>query len=216
MLYVYGQEKGALQGIEHMTYDRALRLFQRHMPHDTFRAQSASDWCGLDPLPPDIAVYYKRVGPHNVELPQFANPDLPQFAAPIYLPSLRDLWLYQEPYQFNISTWELEPTWHDGWFFLADLQNDEYGHLVFDSTTSQVLKVIYDKSGWISHPLVRNLETMALVLAILTTPVSEFQTPRDREASLNTILTQLHEVLPDHEIRTIVTELKWRYRRQII
>jgi hypothetical protein len=193
-----------------MTYDRALTLFHQHLSQETFHPQPASDWTGNDPLPVEIATYYEYFGPEGVEMMSFSDP--------IFLPSLRDLWPDQEPYQFDITTWERQTTWHDDWFFLADLQNDEYGHLVFDSSTGQVLKVTYDEPGWISRPLFRDLETMVLALAILATPVTvpQVSDPTAYAAEVHAILDQLREFLSEKELRTILTELSWKHVLQDI
>lgn len=188
-----------------MLYDRALALFQQHLPQEAFRPQPASDWSKGEPLPPEIAVYYERVGPDDVELQPFPDP--------IFLPDLRGLWTYQEHHEYNISTWERQVTWRDDWFFLVDLQNVEYGHLVFDAPSGQVLKVTYSAEGWIARPLFRTLDTMALVLAILVTPVAQPQTSeRSRPvADVSEILAQLRAILFEQELRMILTELKWQH-----
>lgn len=180
-----------------MVYERALSLFRRHLPNETFRPQPASDWAKGDPLPSEIAAYYAQVGPDDVELQPFA--------APIFLPELRHLWTYQEHHEYRVDTWEPLETWRDGWFFLADLQNDEYGHLVFDSASSQVLKVTYSERGWISRPLFPSLATMAFTFAVLVTPVAD--PPTDVPA----IFAQLRDILSDEELQIVLSELRWRY-----
>lgn len=103
--------------------------------------------------------------------------------------------------------------WRDGWFFLASLQNDEYGHLVFDAPTGQVLNVTYSAGNWVSHLLFRTLELMALVLAILVTPVAQAcGTERAQQAAeVESLLAQLRAILFAQELRTILTALRWRY-----
>lgn len=145
------------------------------------------------------------MGPDDVELKPFRGP--------IFLPALRSLWNYQEHHEYSFRTWERQVTWRDDWFFLVDLQNDEYGHLVFDAPSGQVLKVTYTATGWISRPLFRSLDLMALVLAILVTPVAEAHaTERARPtADVDSILAQLRELLFEQELRAILTELKWQH-----
>ena len=54
---------------------------------------------------------------------------------------------------------------------------------------------------------------MALVLAILVTPVAEAQATERAEpaAEVNDILAQPRALLFEQELRTILTELKWTY-----
>lgn len=140
------------------------------------------------------------VGPADIELSPFSHA--------IFLPNLRGLWIYQEHYQYDMTTWERQTTWRDGWFFVADLQNDDYGHLVFDVRMGQVLKVTYAEPGWISQPLFRSLDLMALIFAVLVTPVA------DPQMDVPAIITQLREVLAEQELRTILTALRWQYTPQ--
>src|SRR5688500_13721760 len=105
--------------------------------HGEVRPQSATDWRGTFPLPPDVAEYYKLIGPVDITIEGNGNP--------YFLPSLAKLWDFQAGYLWNSLSGESIDDWDDDWLVVGDEDGDPF---IFDRGSSKVLFAHHGEGVW--------------------------------------------------------------------
>lgn len=173
--------------------------------HGEVRPQPAADWHGTFPLPPDVAEYYKLIGPVDVTIEGYGNP--------YFLPSLAKLWDFQAGYRWNSISGESIDDWDDDWLVVGDEGGDPF---IFDLASSKVLFAHHGQGVWEPHEWFPNLFTMAACLAMLGsvvraaeddfTDADSFVRPEHRERAI----TRIAEVLGSRsEAEAMVSGAGW-------
>jgi len=124
--------------------------------HGEVRSQPASDWRGTFPLPSDLAKFYDVVGPVDVTIEGYGNPN--------FLPSLAKLWEFQAGYRWNGLSGEPIVDWNDNWLVVADEGGDAF---IFDRVSSKVLFAQHGQGAWEPEEWFTDVGAMACCMAIL-------------------------------------------------
>jgi hypothetical protein len=122
--------------------------------------QDVREWQGEVPLPPEIAAFYRAVGPENIWIDSLGDA--------ILLYALDALWGAQAGFRWNRRTGARLVDWDDEWFVVALHGQDPW---IFDSRTGQVLLPDGDL-GWEERveepsPVFENLGEAFSALAVL-------------------------------------------------
>jgi hypothetical protein len=141
---------------ERSHYRLAKQLLDDTFPEAQFVAQSVEDWSGEFALPAEVECYYRILGAKNVTIANYGNP--------FFLPSLGNLWKFQEGYRFHaISGTKLE-SWSDDWLVIADQEGDPF---IFSRSSGKILHALHGQGCWQTVELFENLEAMVTTIAIL-------------------------------------------------
>ena len=127
--------------------------------HGICRSQSASDWVGEISLPSELKQFYREIGPSKITVPGYGNPS--------YLPSLSELWEYQEGYRWDGNEQPIED-WNPGWIVVADEGADPY-----ILTEGRILLAKHGMGPWAPEEIYPDLNTMAACIATLGLVVKE-------------------------------------------
>jgi hypothetical protein len=80
-------------------------------PWGELMPQPTSDWKGEIVLPACLSELYTKLGPRDLSISAGGNP--------VDIPSLKDLWAYQDCYRWHGLTGERLSDWQDNWLVIA-------------------------------------------------------------------------------------------------
>jgi len=157
--------------------------------HGEVRPQNSRDWNGEFPLPESLATFYQEVGPVNVTIEGYGNP--------YFLPSLAELWKFQEGYRWNSIDGRRLPEWQDEWLAVADEGGDPF---VLDRRSGRILLAQHGTGVWEPKEIFENIKEMAACLAALGSVVVEAGPSLTDDNS---------DILPEHRAKSkvLLTEL---------
>ncbi|UTX34174.1 hypothetical protein NNL26_09370 [Micrococcus luteus] len=126
-------------------------------PFGRLSRQEPIEWAAEEPLAPDLADFYRYVGPEWLEIDTLGLPVM-------FFP-LDRLWDEQAGYRWNHRTGALLVDWNDDWTVVAKQGADPFIHA---ASTDQVLMAPGDE-GWEDRldepePVFRDLAEMTLAL----------------------------------------------------
>jgi hypothetical protein len=122
--------------------------------HGEVRPQPSSDWTGDFPIPRDVERFYREVGPANVTIEAHGNA--------YFLPSLSELWQFQDGYRWNGLIGEPIEDWPDDWLVVAHEGGDPF---IFVRSSALVLHAYHGEGEWDAGEMFPDLNTMAACLA---------------------------------------------------
>lgn len=144
--------------------------------------QEPLEWAGDDPLAPQLAAFYRAVGPEWIEIDTAGLPFL--------LFPLDRLWDEQAGYRWNRRTAARLVDWNEEWTVVAKQGADPF---ILDSSTGQVLTAPGD-DGWEDRlddpePTFTSLEEMVLALTATGTEWARWDDPFTEDWSLRREVT---------------------------
>lgn len=144
--------------------------------------QEPLEWAGEEPLAPQLAEFYRSVGPEWIEIDTVGLPFL-------FIP-LERLWDEQAGYRWNRRTAARLVDWNDEWTVVAKQGADPF---ILDSTTGRILTAPGD-DGWEDRlddpePTFLSLEEMVLALAATGTAWARWDDPFTADWSLRSEVT---------------------------
>ncbi|MGM7671417.1 hypothetical protein [Microbacterium sp. A93] len=158
--------------------------------------QEPLEWTGEAPLAPELARFYREVGPEWIEIDTAGLPF--QFFA------LEQLWGEQAGYRWNRRTGAQLADWNEEWTVVAKQGSDPF---ILDGLTGRILTAPGD-DGWEDRladpePTFESLEEMALALAATGTAWARWDDPFDERWSLrrettDSVVEALESVLGSH------------------
>lgn len=122
--------------------------------HGDCESQSSDLWDGDITLPDEIENFYKDIGPMGVTITSFGNP--------IYFPSLKDLWSFQEGYRWNSLTGEPIEGWDSNWIVIANEGGDPY--IFIDG---KVYFTFHGQGAWDPELMYPNMNTVIACISTL-------------------------------------------------
>lgn len=132
--------------------------------HGEVRSQDASDWNGAIPLPEDIAMFYRDVGPIDITIEGCAG-------SSTLIPSLSHLWDSQAAVRgtstnelWNRIVNKLFHRWDSDWIVVAI---DGADLLIYSVRDAKILSALYRRGAWEPYEVYPNLNAMAACVAIL-------------------------------------------------
>jgi hypothetical protein len=187
---------------EHAAARQALAVF------GSVSRQEPIEWAGESPLPPQLARFYREVGPEWIEIDTAGLPFL-------FFP-LERLWDEQAGYRWNRRTAAQLVDWNEEWTVVAKQGEDPF---ILDANTGQVLTAPGD-DGWEDRlddpePTFDSLEQMALALAATGSAWARWDDPFTHDWSLRpettaSVVQALESVLADHG-RAVAVARKFGY-----
>lgn len=187
---------------EHAAARQALALF------GSVSRQEPIEWAGETPLAPQLARFYREVGPEWIEIDTAGLPFL-------FFP-LERLWDEQAGYRWNRSTAARLVDWNEEWTVVAKQGADPF---ILDANTGQVLTAPGD-DGWEDRlddpePTFDSLEQMALALAATGSAWARWDDPFTEDWTLRpettaAVVQALETVLGDHA-RGVAVARKFGY-----
>lgn len=139
-------------------------------PFGRLSRQEPIEWAAEEPLAPDLADFYRYVGPEWLEIDTLGLPVM-------FFP-LDRLWDEQAGYRWNHRTGALLVDWNDDWTVVAKQGADPFIHA---ASSGQVLMAPGDE-GWEDRldeprPVFRDLTEMTRALAAVGTAWARFDDP---------------------------------------
>lgn len=187
---------------EHAAARQALAVF------GSVSRQEPIEWAGESPLAPQLARFYREVGPEWIEIDTAGLPFL-------FFP-LERLWDEQAGYRWNRRTAARLVDWNEEWTVVAKQGADPF---ILDANTGQVLTAPGD-DGWEDRladpePTFDSLEQMALALAASGSAWAHWDEPFTEDWTLRaettaSVVQALQAVLGDRS-RAVTAARKFGY-----
>ena len=187
---------------DHAAVRRALTVF------GPVSRQEPLEWAGDTPLAPQLAHFYREVGPEWIEIDTAG--------LPFVLFPLDRLWDEQAGYRWNRRTGARLVDWNEEWTVVAKQGDDPF---ILDAHTGRVLTAPGDE-GWEDRaddpePTFDSLEQMALALAATGSAWAGWDEPFDEAWSLRpettaSVVEALQAVLGDRG-RAVIVARKFGY-----
>ncbi|MEW1965114.1 hypothetical protein AAG742_09075 [Micrococcus sp. 2A] len=166
-------------------------------PFGNLARQEPIEWAAEEPLPTDLADFYRYVGPEWLEIDTVGLPLL-------FFP-LDRLWDEQAGYRWNHRTGALLVDWNDDWTVVAKQGADPFIH---EAATGRIL-MAPGEDGWEDRmdepePVFRDVTEMARALAAVGTAWARFDDPFTPDWHLTdevvaAVVAGLEGVLGSHE-----------------
>lgn len=158
--------------------------------------QEPLEWTGESPLAPELARFYREVGPEWIEIDTAGLPF-------VFFP-LERLWDEQAGYRWNRGTGAQLVDWNEEWTVVAKQGSDPF---ILDGLTGGILTAPGD-DGWEDRlsdpePTFESLGEMVLALAATGTAWARWDEPFDERWSLrpettDSVVGALESVLGSH------------------
>lgn len=170
--------------------------------------QEPLEWAGEAPLAPELARFYREVGPEWIEIDTAGLPFL-------FFP-LERLWDEQAGYRWNRRTGAALVDWNEEWTVVAKQGSDPF---ILDGLTGKVLTAPGD-DGWEDRlddpePTFDSVEEMTLALTATGGAWARWDDPFDEDWSLRrettaSVVAALESVLGGHD-RAVAVARKFGY-----
>ncbi|MDO5633965.1 MAG: hypothetical protein Q4G34_03710 [Micrococcus sp.] len=158
--------------------------------------QEPIEWAAEDPLDPQLAEYYRTVGPEWVEIDTIGLPFL-------FFP-LERLWDEQADYRWSRRTGARLVDWNEDWTVVAKQGADPF---IFEASTGAVLTAP-GEDGWEDRldepePTFTSLPELTLALCSIGAAWARFDDPFTADFSIRpevtaAVVSELEAVLGDH------------------